>query len=182
MVKAEDFRVLYSRDQSNEEGQCMSGWENFFIAEVSASAALTGLIFVGVSINLTRILALPRLPNRALEALLLLLTILLIASLSLVPGQPVLLIGVEVLIVGFAAWIVVTLLDVNILRATESQYHRSFLINIFLSQIATLPYIVAGIFVLAHGTDGLYWLVPAIIFSFIKAILDAWVLLVEINR
>ncbi len=35
---------------------------------------------------------------------------------------------------------------------------------------------------LISGVGGLYWLVPAAIFSFIKAILDAWVLLVEINR
>jgi hypothetical protein len=48
----------------------MSGWENFFIAEVGASAALTGLIFVGVSINLARILSFPKLPNRALQPLL----------------------------------------------------------------------------------------------------------------
>ncbi len=54
----------------------MIGWENFFIAEVGASVALTGLIFVGVSINLTRILSLTGLPNRALLALTLLLTIL----------------------------------------------------------------------------------------------------------
>jgi hypothetical protein len=33
------------------------------------SAALTGLIFVGVSINLTKIMASPNLQNRALEAL-----------------------------------------------------------------------------------------------------------------
>lgn len=36
--------------------------------------------------------------------------------------------------------------------------------------------------VLSSGSGGLYWIVPAIIFSFVKAILDAWVLLVEINR
>ena len=34
----------------------MASWENFFIAEVGASAAPAGLIFVGVSINLKRIL------------------------------------------------------------------------------------------------------------------------------
>ncbi len=45
----------------------MTGWENFFVAEVGASAALAGLIFVGVSINLNRILSLPRLPDRALR-------------------------------------------------------------------------------------------------------------------
>jgi hypothetical protein len=29
----------------------MSGWENFLVAQVGASAALAGLVFVGVSIN-----------------------------------------------------------------------------------------------------------------------------------
>lgn len=47
---------------------------------------------------------------------------------------------------------------------------------------AVLPYIIAGIVVLSRGSGGLYWIVPAIIVSFLKAILDAWVLLVEINR
>ena len=51
----------------------MDQWVNFFFAEVGASAALTGLVFVGVSINLKRILSLPKLPNRALEAPVLLL-------------------------------------------------------------------------------------------------------------
>jgi modulator of FtsH protease len=51
-----------------------------------------------------------------------------------------------------------------------------------LTQFAVLPYIIAGIMVLSEGLGGFYWLVPAVVFSFIKAVLDAWVLLVEINR
>ncbi|MEI9934528.1 MAG: hypothetical protein WDM71_06665 [Ferruginibacter sp.] len=39
-----------------------------------------------------------------------------------------------------------------------------------------------GIILIAVGANGLYWIVPAFIFSFIKSVLDAWVLLVEINR
>jgi len=35
---------------------------------------------------------------------------------------------------------------------------------------------------LVWGTIGLYGLVPAVLFSFLKAIADSWVLLVEINR
>ena len=45
-----------------------------------------------------------------------------------------------------------------------------------------LPYLIAGIILLVGDESGLYWVVPAIIFSLIKAIADAWVLLVEINR
>ena len=40
----------------------MSGWEGFFAAQVGASAALAGLIFVGVSLNLAKVLDSPHLP------------------------------------------------------------------------------------------------------------------------
>src|SRR5947208_9009881 len=65
----------------------ITNWETFFAAEVAASAALVGLIFVGLSINLTRILSIPRLPNRALQSLIVLLTILVVSSLVLVPAR-----------------------------------------------------------------------------------------------
>ena len=160
----------------------MIGWESFFIAEVGASAALLGLIFVGVSINLTRILSIPSLPNRALLALIMLLTILVVSSLLLVPGQSLTLIGIELLVLGLLVWITATILDVTILQKRDPHYRSQYMLNMALTQFAMLPYVVAGIFVLTRGTDGLYWLVPAIVISFIKAILDAWVLLVEINR
>jgi NADPH:quinone reductase-like Zn-dependent oxidoreductase len=97
----------------------MSGWENFFIAEVGASAALLGLLFVGVSINLTRILSIPGLPNRAFLGLVILLTILVVSSLLLVPGQSLTLAGIEILIVGLIVWITATMLDVSILQKKE---------------------------------------------------------------
>jgi hypothetical protein len=91
----------------------MNGWENFFIAEVGASAALLGLIFVGVSINLTRILSIPGLPNRALLALIILLTILIVFSLLLIPGQTLIFTGIEILIVGLIVWFISSSLNMN---------------------------------------------------------------------
>jgi hypothetical protein len=186
LIESLDFRGKYFANDRQESGTRglleMNGWENFFIAEVGASAALAGLIFVGVSINLTRILSIPGLPNRALLALILLLTILVMSSLLLVPGQSLTLIGIELLVLGLIVWITATMLDVTILRTRETQYRMPYMLNMVLTQLALLPYIVAGIIVLTRGAGGLYWLVPAIVISFIKAILDAWVLLVEINR
>jgi modulator of FtsH protease len=51
-----------------------------------------------------------------------------------------------------------------------------------MSQIATIPTIVAGIAVLAGGLGGLYWLVAGMVFSILAALFEAWVLLTEINR
>lgn len=160
----------------------MNGWANFFFAEVGASAALAGLIFVGVSINLSRILAFPRLPNRAFEALLLLLTVLVVSSLLLVPEQALSLVGSEVLVIGLVVWITMILLDMNIWHNTAAKYRFQFSLLIAMNQLAILPYLIAGVSILVRDLNGLYWLVPAIIFSFIKALMDAWVLLVEINR
>ncbi|HTP91465.1 MAG TPA: hypothetical protein VMJ52_07010 [Xanthobacteraceae bacterium] len=51
----------------------MSGWETFFAAQMAASATLAGLLFVGGSFNLTKILSSPALPDRALAGFYLLL-------------------------------------------------------------------------------------------------------------
>ena len=80
----------------------MNGWENFFIAEIAASAPLARLVLVGVSLNLEQVMAHPvyGLPGRALEALVMLLAVLVLSTLRLVPEQTLGVIGAEVLGVG----------------------------------------------------------------------------------
>jgi len=160
----------------------MEQWQNFLLAEAGASAALTGLLFVGVSINLKRILSFARLPYRALEALMLLLTVLIVSLLLLMPNQSSPLAGVEVLVIGSGIWAGVAVLDVMIWRSTKPHYRLQYVALIIFNQLSTLPYIVVGVAILSLGWGGLYWLVPSTILSVIKALLDAWVLLVEINR
>src|SRR5262249_40130836 len=59
----------------------ISDWTIFFTAQLGAAATLGGLVFVGLSLNLTKILSFPALPNRALLALGVLLGILVVSSL-----------------------------------------------------------------------------------------------------
>jgi hypothetical protein len=160
----------------------MGDWGSFFVAEVGASATLAGLIFVGVSINLAKIIASPRLPNYALEALVALLAVLGVSSLQLVPRQPPALVGGEVLLVGLGAWGIVSALHWGNLGKVEHEHRQSVTVQVVLGQIATLPFVIAGVALITRGAGGLYWIVPGIMFSFMDAFVNAWVLLVEINR
>lgn len=152
------------------------------MAEVGASAALAGLIFVGLSINMARILSLPRVPERALQTLVMLLVVLIVSSFLLVPGQSSTEVALEILATGALAWAFNTRLDIANIRVVAKEQRKWWVQNAALGQTALLSYIAAGIWILATGLDGLYWLVPAVVFSFLKAIIDAWVLVIEINR
>jgi hypothetical protein len=160
----------------------MNDWGNFFVATAGAAAALAGLIFVGLSINLAKVLSIPSLPDRALESLILLLNILIISALALVPGQSLTALGIEILSVGAVTWSIMLYLDLRIWRNTNPGYKRHSRQNIIFTQLAILPYILSGIMILSQGIDGTYWLIPGILVSFIKAVVDAWVMLVEIHR
>ena len=160
----------------------MNGWNDFYMATAGSAAALTGLIFVGVSISHTKILATPALPGRALISLILLFTILIISLLFLVPVTAASTHGIQVLVTGITAWLTVSKIDSLISRNKQNKYRKQYRLNMFLNQLALLPYIIGGFMILLGIDPGIYWVVASVILSFIKAGLDAWVLLIEINR
>lgn len=67
-------------------------------------------MFVGISINLTKILSIASLAGRGGEALVVLLSVLVSASLMLIPGQRTTLGGVGVPAVGIFSWVTLAVL------------------------------------------------------------------------
>jgi hypothetical protein len=165
----------------------MNAWHDFFLAQAGAAGVLTGLVFVGVSINLQKIVSDPRsgLAGRAAEALILLVAVLLASVLGLVPAQGLGVLGVEVLVVGLAAWVLIVAIQLPRLRewgTMRADLRVSFVLRVVVGQVATLTLVIAGVAVLWVGPGGLYWLVASTLISILAALADAWVLLVEINR
>jgi len=54
------------------EPRVLTTWSEFLVAIAGASSALTGLVFVALSINLARIIELPGVSGRAAETLIVL--------------------------------------------------------------------------------------------------------------
>ncbi len=165
----------------------MGEWHDFFLAVAGAAAVLAGLVFVGVSINLDVIMSNPGygLPGRALEALVLLVAVLMATILLLVPDQGMVLAGVELLAVGVVDWAAVVIIQVLVVRnwrSLEPAFRWHFVPRVVLCQLATLPIVAAGVGVMGWGVGGLYWLVVGVVLSFLVAVAEAWVLLVEIHR
>ena len=165
----------------------MGDWHDFFLAAAGAAAVLAGLVFVGVSINLDMIMSNPTygLAGRALEALGLLVAVLIVTMLLLVPAQGMVLAGAEVLAVGVLDWAAVVIIQVLVLRnwqLLEPAFRWHFVPRVVLCQVATLPIVAAGVGVMGWSVGGLYWLVVGVVLSFLVAVGDAWVLLVEIHR
>jgi len=161
----------------------LDDWAAFFAAQVGAAAALAGLLFVGISLNLNKILAAPFLPLRGFLALVLLIAILAVSSLLLMPGLTQAIAGLGILVVGAVIFLGGTLIEwVGWRHRTPEQHAVTFLGNVVLLEAATIPWLVGGVLVLYGAPAGYYWLAGGIILAFVKAVVDAWVLLVEINR
>ncbi len=155
-------------------------WHDFFVAEAGAAAALAGLLFVAVSINLSRILAFPHLPTRVIEALTAFLSVLLVATFALVPDQSALAYGLEMAGSGF----VVALIQVKALISSRDAVAKyvGLPLHAAMNLAPPLPFLVGGSLIASGHAEAIYWTVPGVLLSFAFGVIGAWVLLVEIQR
>lgn len=171
-------------------------WHDFFVLVGGAAAALAGLLFVAISINIDQILRYSALPIRASETLAALLAMLLVSVFGLVPDQPrALLAGELILISAFQLLIIVrgglglressrrgnsgTSESSGREKPEPRSHHGTAMV---LTVAVAVPWAVAGVTLLFGVGGGLYWIVPAFVLGFTTAIANGWVLLVEILR
>lgn len=63
-----------------------------------------------------------------------------------------------------------------------SRKYGGYSVRILMNQVPALPFIVAGVLLVAGWQNAIYWLVPGILLSIAAGVFNAWVLLIEIQR
>ncbi len=157
-----------------------SEWTDFFVAGAGASAALAGLVFVAVSINVERILRYPGLPERALATVMLLLSVVLISLVGLLPGQSRAALAGELLGVGMVFAVLILGLTIRSAGRDSQPVHR--FANWLLVGLGTVPVVLGAVSLFAETGGGLYWVAAGIVLATTGGVANAWVLLVEILR
>jgi len=159
----------------------LGDWSNYFIAQAGASAALAGLLFVALSINIEHILKSPWLPPRAAATMVLLVGSLVEALVALWPHETLVVIGAEELVASVVVWAFV--LRLMVAGAPPKEYAAPTRLGNAIAQLATLPAIGGAVAIVAFGaTGGTYAIAFAMLMAIVVAFLNSWVLLVEILR
>src|SRR3984893_8873276 len=148
----------------------------------SSSAALTGLLFVALSINLDRVIKGPGLVARAVDVFLLLVAVLIISTLLLMPGQGVDGAAIEILVIAILTSGLLGFIHIRAPRRALGVSSTNFVFRVVGDHMGPLFLIVGGASLLIGNGGGLYWVVPALIAAMVAAIIGAWVMLVEIVR
>jgi hypothetical protein len=160
----------------------VDGWSDFYVAQVGASAALAGLLFVAISISLSDIVSFPNLPMRAAGTLTILATVLFTSMLMLIPDQSIRTAGFEVLGVGLVAAFVTLWMGIVSARATPEEHRRDSQFSVGSKITATVIFVASGLLMAVTNEHGPSLIVLGCIVSYIVALLDAWVLLIEVHR
>jgi modulator of FtsH protease len=156
-------------------------WSDFALGVAGAAAALTGLLFVAVSLNLEQILSYRYLPGRAATTLGALGVLLLVSLFMLVPGQGRSWLGWEILVIALS-------LSAAVVRANRRSVHepddplRWSLTPLVVLLVPGLLLVVGGVSLIVGAGGGLYWVMAGTAAGFAAALANAWVLLVEVKR
>jgi hypothetical protein len=160
-------------------GYTTATWLNFGEALAPVAGALTGLLFVALSVKADVFAASRSLSSRAGETLVLFMISVLIAVVLVAPQPPAAL-GWELLAVAVVSGLILFILDRragHASRAGVARYVERFSPNTITAVLVG----VAGLTFLLKAGGGLYWLIPAAVASLVGGVINTWQFLIRVT-
>jgi hypothetical protein len=150
-------------------------WHDFAVTVAGLAGALTGLLFVAVSINAQAL----SLSSRAAQTLVLFMTSA-IAAIVLVAPQPETALGAELLVLSAISGSALLVLD---RRAGHDPGNRvaRYIEKASPNSITAVLVGVAGLTFLLKAGGGLYWMIPAVVASLAGGVINAWLFLIRVQ-
>jgi hypothetical protein len=152
-------------------------WHDFGVTIGSLAGALTGLLFVAVSIKSDTLAKSRSLRSRAAQTLVLFMTSAL-AAIILVAPQPGNALGGELIALAAASGAVLFVLDRWGGHDQTSRVAR-YVERASPNLVTCVLYGIVGITLLLSAGGGLYWLIPAAVSSLTGGVINAWLFLVN---
>lgn len=160
-------------------GYATAMWLGFGEALAAVTGALTGLLFVALSVKGEVLAKSLSLRSRAAQTLVLFMTSVLVAILLVAPQPPAAL-GWELLAVAAVSGVALLVLDRRAGHGSDQRVARY--IERFSPDTVTAVLVgIAGFTFLLKGGGGLYWLIPAVMASVLGGVVNAWLFLVRVT-
>ena len=157
-----------------------SAWQTFYATIAATAATLTGLLFVGLSLNLHSILKTPSHRARARETLGGLLSLLILSLIVLIPGQATYVLGGELLLGSLILAVFSAKLQGQTLRRLHHSHRGRWLRRIVVLNSGALLAMFAGLSLVLGRFGGLFWLLPTIFIYLLWTLNNAWLLVVQV--
>jgi modulator of FtsH protease len=155
-------------------------WHDYFVMVGGGTAALTGLVFVAMSLHLSNLASDPAHRHRARTILTALTAVFIRCGLALMGGQTVRAVGVEIFVVVVGVEVVVLRSLSEALRGSGAAQHE--VRSRTLGYVACLIIEQTGAAILIFGrTWGLYAVGVGMMASFLFNVSGAWLLLVGVD-
>jgi hypothetical protein len=160
-------------------GYAVVAWRDFAVTTGGLAGALTGLLFVAVSLHSAALAKSRALSSRAAQTLVLFVTPA-ISAVVLTAPQPAAALGGELLATAAVSGTALYILDRRAGHDLSGGVVVRYIERASPNRATAVLVAVAGVSFLVKVGGGLYWMIPAVLAGLVGGVVNAWLFLLKV--